>query len=162
MQLMWSKKLGLEKYNEDLINELFNLMVISKADFTIFFRKLSDMPENISFLKDCFYLPPNFELDKRWNNWLTKWHDCIKKNTYTDEISKSMKQVNPKFTWREWMIVPAYEEAEEGNYNRIKELQTIFNNPYEEQSLEIEQKYDRLKPSQFFNNGGISHYSCSS
>ena len=60
------------------------------------------------------------------------------------------------------MIVPAYEEAEKGNYSKIKELQTIFNNPYEEQSLEIEQKYDRLKPSQFFNNGGISHYSCSS
>ena len=40
-----------------------------------------------------------------------------------------MKQVNPKFTWREWMIVPAYEEAEEGNYNknkRIKFAETII------------------------------------
>ena len=35
-----------------------------------------------------------------------------------------MKQVNPKYTWREWMIVPAYEEAEEGNYSKLKELQT--------------------------------------
>ena len=73
-----------------------------------------------------------------------------------------MKKVNPKFTWREWMIVPAYEEAEEGNYKNIEELQTIFRNPYEEQSLEIEQKYNRRMPNQFFNNGGISHYSCSS
>ena len=30
MQLMWAKKLGLEKYNETLVNELFKLMVISK------------------------------------------------------------------------------------------------------------------------------------
>ena len=124
--------------------------------------RLSHIPDNISLLKDSFYLALTEDLDKKWNIWLTKWHDCMKKNGDSKKISKSMKQVNPKFTWREWMIVPAYEEAEKGNYNRIKELQTIFNHPYEEQSLEIEQKYDRLKPSQFFNNGGISHYSCSS
>ena len=28
--------------------------------------------------------------------------------------------------------------------------------------LELEQKYNRRMPNQFFNNGGISHYSCSS
>ena len=162
MQLMWAKKLGLEKCNETLTNELINLMIISKVDFTILFRKLSHIPDNISFLKESFYLPLTEELDEKWNIWLKKWQGCI--NSYNDpkKISQSMKQVNPKYTWREWMIVPAYDEAEEGNYSRIKELQTIFNNPYEEQSLEIEQKYDRLKPSQFFNNGGISHYSCSS
>ncbi len=73
-----------------------------------------------------------------------------------------MKKVNPKFTWREWTIVPAYEEAEKGNYSLIQELQSIFNNPYEEQSLEISKKYNLLKPREFFNNGGVSHYSCSS
>ena len=73
-----------------------------------------------------------------------------------------MKKVNPKFTWREWMILPVYEAAEEGDYTLIREIQSIFTNPYEEQSLEISQKYNRLKPREFFNNGGISHYSCSS
>ena len=162
MQLMWSKKLGLEKYNEDLTNELFKLMVISKADFTIFFRKLSHIPDNISFLKESFYLPLSEELDEKWNIWLKKWHGFIKNYNDPKKISQSMKQVNPKYTWREWMIVPAYEEAEEGNYNLIRELQSIFSNPYEEQDLAISQKYNRLKPREFFNNGGISHYSCSS
>ncbi len=162
MQLMWAKKLGLEEYDETLTNELFNLMVNSKADFSIFFRKLSHIPDNISFLKDSFYLPSTEELDKKWFNWLKKWQDCIKKKGDFKEISKSMKQVNPKFTWREWMIVPAYQEAEDGNYSKIKELQTIFKSPYEEQSLDIEQKYSRLRPREFFNKGGVSHYSCSS
>ena len=162
MQLMWAKKLGLEKYDETLTNELFNLMVNSKADFSIFFRKLSHIPDNISFLKDSFYLPSSEELDKKWFIWLKKWQDCIKKKGDFKEISKSMKQVNPKFTWREWMIVPAYQEAEDGNYSKIKELQTIFKSPYEEQSLDIEQKYSRLRPREFFNKGGVSHYSCSS
>ena len=70
MQLMWAKKIGLEKYEEALINELFNLMVASKTDFTIFFRKLSQLPNNISFLKESFYLPLTEELDEKWNIWL--------------------------------------------------------------------------------------------
>ena len=60
------------------------------------------------------------------------------------------------------MVVPAYEEAEKGNYNKIKELQEVFSNPYKEQSSEIDKKYNRLKPNKFFNFGGVSHYSCSS
>ena len=162
MQLMWAKKLGLENYNETLTKELFNLMFISKADYTIFFRNLSYIPDNISFLKESFYFPLTEDLEKRWDIWFKKWQNLINKDIDNKKISKSMKQVNPKFTWREWMIVPAYEEAEEGNYRNIEELQTIFRNPYEEQSLEIEQKYNRRMPNQFFNNGGISHYSCSS
>ncbi len=162
MQLMWAKKLGTEKYNDTLTNELFNLMIISKTDFTIFFRKLSNIPDDISLLKESFYLPLNEELDEKWNIWLKKWQGCIKTHNDPKKISQSMKKVNPKYTWREWMIVPAYEEAEEGNYNLIHELQSILSNPYEEQSIEISQKYNQLKPREFFNNGGISHYSCSS
>ena len=162
MQLMWAKKLGLENYNETLTKELFNLMFISKTDYTIFFRNLSYIPDNISFLKESFYFPLTEDLEKRWDIWFKKWQNLINKDIDNKEISKSMIQVNPKFTWREWMIVPAYEEAEEGNYRNIEELQTIFRNPYEEQSLEIEQKYNRRMPNQFFNKGGISHYSCSS
>ena len=60
------------------------------------------------------------------------------------------------------MVVPAYEEADKGNYKKIKELQDVFKNPYIEKPSEIDQKYNRLKPSQYFNCGGVSHYSCSS
>ena len=73
-----------------------------------------------------------------------------------------MKSLNPVYTWREWMIVPAYEDAEKGNYSKIKELQDVFSNPYIVQPKEIDQKYNLLRPSQYFNFGGISHYSCSS
>merc|ERR1711991_33776 len=63
---MWANKLGLEHYNETLINEFFNLMVISKADYTILFRKLSEIPDNLDSLKESFYLPINDELNNRW------------------------------------------------------------------------------------------------
>ena len=73
-----------------------------------------------------------------------------------------MKRVNPKITWREWLIAPAYEHAAQGDFSLIKELQAVFSNPYDGQSAGVESKYDRLKPREFFNAGGISHYSCSS
>ena len=73
-----------------------------------------------------------------------------------------MKLVNPKYTLREWFLVPAYQQADEGDYTLIKELQEIMTNPYDEQSKEIEDKYYKLKPSEFFEIAGISHISCSS
>ena len=159
---VWANKLGLEHYNETLINEFFNLMIISKADYTILFRKLSELPANLDSLKDSFYFPINDELNNKWKVWLKNWQSILKKEGNTKAKSASMKSLNPIYTWREWMVVPAYEEAEKGNYKKIKELQDVFSNPYIEQPSEIDQKYNRLKPSQYFNYGGVSHYSCSS
>jgi len=162
LKQMWANKLGLEDYNETLINEFFNLMVISKADYTILFRKLSDIPDNCDSLKDSFYSPINDDLINRWEVWLENWRSILKKEANVSAKSASMKSFNPVYTWREWLVLPAYEEAEKGNYNKIKELQDVFSNPYEEQPLDLDQKYNRLKPSKYFNYGGVSHYSCSS
>ena len=137
-------------------------MVISKADFTILFRKLSNIPDNISSLKDSFYLPIDDELNNRWEAWFKNWKSILKKEANIKAKSASMKSLNPVYTWREWMVVPAYEEAGKGNYEKIKELQVIFSNPYKEQLSDRDQTYNRLKPSQYFNCGGVSHYSCSS
>ena len=73
-----------------------------------------------------------------------------------------MKRINPKFTWREWLIAPAYKRAEQGDYSLVKEIHAVLANPYEEQSSEVDKKYNCSKPDNFFNAGGISHYSCSS
>ncbi|MEC7984366.1 MAG: hypothetical protein VX278_04330, partial [Myxococcota bacterium] len=70
--------------------------------------------------------------------------------------------INPKYAWREWLIVPAYQKAEQGDYSLIQELQAVLSNPYEEQTPAVEAKYDRLRPREYFQVGGISHYSCSS
>jgi len=73
-----------------------------------------------------------------------------------------MKRVNPAITWREWLIAPAYEQAARGDTSRIAELQALFSRPYDEPSPQLSATYDRLKPREFFNAGGISHFSCSS
>jgi uncharacterized protein YdiU (UPF0061 family) len=73
-----------------------------------------------------------------------------------------MKLVNPKYSLREWLVVPAYQQATTGNYALIRELQQVMTQPYAEQSKDVEGKYYRLKPSEFFEVGGFSYVSCSS
>ena len=162
LQTMWAAKLGLAEFNPQLFNQLIQLMSQSEVDYTIFFRELSNIPDNIVGLKKSFYADTSTTLDKEWENWLIAWRKLVIRNDNQEEISMKMKRVNPKFTWREWLIVPAYEQAQQGDYSLIKELQEVLNHPYEEQSQAIEEKYYRLKPEAFFNAGGVSHYSCSS
>ena len=162
IEAMWVKKLGLNSYNISLVNELLELMIISKTDYTVFFRRLSVIPEDLSMLKESFYMPSSEQLDARWNNWLQNWHLQLKGCNELGARSAAMQSSNPNITWREWLIAPAYEKAAQGDYSLIKELQDVFSKPYEEQSKELESKYNVMKPKQFFNLGGISHYSCSS
>ena len=162
IEAMWASKLGLISYDAALVNELLELMVLSKADYTIFFRRLSAIPEQLSALKESFYQPSSEELDGRWTHWLQRWRERITEGGDTNATSEAMKSVNPKFTWREWLIAPAYEQAAQGDHSLIQELQEVFSHPYDELSAELEATYDRLKPREFFNAGGVSHYSCSS
>lgn len=162
IEAMWVKKLGLNSFNSSLVNELLELMIISKIDYTVFFRRLSVIPEDLSMLKESFYMPSSEQLDARWNNWLQNWHLQLKGCNDLGARSAAMQSSNPNITWREWLIAPAYEKAAQGDYSLIKELQDVFSNPYKEQSKELESKYNVMKPKQFFNLGGISHYSCSS
>ncbi|MCP9800246.1 YdiU family protein [Synechococcus sp. RedBA-s] len=162
IEAMWASKLGLISYDAALVNELLELMVASKVDYTIFFRRLSAIPEQLSALKESFYLPSSEQLDGQWTQWLQRWRHQVTISGDLSATSAAMKRVNPAVTWREWLIAPAYEQAAQGDYSLVRELQEVFSHPYAALPAELEATYDRLKPREFFNAGGVSHYSCSS
>jgi uncharacterized protein YdiU (UPF0061 family) len=174
MEAMWAAKLGLEAFDAGLFSELEALMVHTQIDYTIFFRELSMLPDTMEPLQKSFYLGARYKadseaLDKRWLGWLEKWKtlnrmgDTKAASFLTREaLSKQMKLVNPKYTLREWFLAPAYQQAALGNYSLVRELQDVITQPYDEQSMDIEQKFYKLKPFEFFEAGGVSHYSCSS
>jgi uncharacterized protein YdiU (UPF0061 family) len=163
---MWASKLGLQTFNASLFNELVTLMIETSVDYTIFFRELSTVPEDIAPLTKSFYGDSvlNEKILKRWSEWLEKWRSLVDATSpeSREKLSKQMKTMNPKYTLREWFLVPAYQQATHGDYTLIKELQDVMTNPYAEQSKEIEEKYYREKPSEFFEIAGISHITCSS
>ena len=177
MEQMWAAKLGLGTFHPDLFSELQTLMVQTPVDYTIFFRELSGVPEDIGPLKKSFYQNSTHEadpegMDQRWSAWLAKWKSLIGSASATDpnaaplrsreERSRQMKLVNPKYSLREWFVMPAYQQASMGNYALLRELQEVMTQPYAEQSKAVEGKYYKLKPLEFFAVGGLSHVSCSS
>jgi len=177
MEKMWAAKLGIGTFHQALFSELATLMVQTPVDYTVFFRQLSTVPDDIGLLKKSFYKGSAFEtdlegMDKRWAEWLTKWKMLAGIVSTTDatatpprareELSQQMKLVNPKYSLREWFVVPAYQQAAAGNYSLVRELQDVMTQPYAEQSKDVEEKYYRLKPLELFGVGGSSYYSCSS
>lgn len=175
MEKMWAAKLGLDKFNPPLFRDLAELMMQAPVDYTLFFRELSAVPDDIGPLKKSFYKSPAYEanpegLNERWSVWLARWQALVSinnsENTATvrnrDELSSQMKRVNPTYSLREWHLVPAYEQAATGDYGLLRELQDVMTQPYAEQSQDIADKYYRLKPLELFGVGGASHYSCSS
>ena len=159
---MWQRKLGLAEHSPELVGELLQLCVDSAADYTMVFRELSAIPEQVATLKRSFYRPSDHQIDQRWMNWLQRWRHQLERNSDLSETSRSMQLTNPAITWREWLIAPAYEQAADGDYSLVHELQQVFAKPYESLPLELAARYDQLRPEEFFNAGGISHYSCSS
>lgn len=174
MEKMWAAKLGLDTFDEALFSELVALMMQTSVDYIIFFRELSKLPDDIEPLKKSFYQNPTYKLDPeainhRWAEWFAKWKALIVEANMTgirpfsqEALSSQMKRVNPKYSLREWFVVPAYQQAKQGDYSLILELQQVMTNPYDEQSNEIAEKYYRLKPQAFFEVGGLVYYSCSS
>ena len=159
LEAMWTRKLGLASYDDDLLKDLLQLLASSRADYTLAFRQLSELPEQVEALKPSFYLPIDAELEQRWTTWLQRWREQL---SDPEAARAAMRQANPQITWREWLIAPAYERAAEGDLSLIQELQTVFRDPYAIPPAELAATYDRLKPREFFNAGGLSHYSCSS
>jgi uncharacterized protein YdiU (UPF0061 family) len=159
---MWGQKLGLAVPESALVKRLFELMQTSAADFTILFRELSALPTSSASLQRSFGLAPNTAQQEQWTQWLKDWHQQLSQTGTPADISAQMRQINPKYTWREWLVAPAYQAAEQGDYTLVKELQTIFNNPYDEQSESVAHRFDQPRPAALAFAGGISHYSCSS
>lgn len=162
LENMWTEKLGLEQYDSELFVELLQLMVKSSVDYNMLFRELSHIPNSVEDLAKCFYQELLEENKSLWNNWLKKWRVAVNADEHADKLTAKMLSVNPKYTWREWLVVPAYKQAEQGDYSLIHELQQVLEKPYDEQSKEIEDKFYRLRPAEFLLAGGVSHYSCSS
>ena len=163
LQKMWIAKLGIERFDEAFLRELQILMIRTHLDYTIFFRELSKVPKEFEALKKSFYqdISNNATMEQGWLAWFEKWKS-LTRATNPDELSKKMKQVNPKYTLREWFLVPAYQQAQAGDYTLINELQEVMNKPYDEHSIEVEKRYYRLKPAELFQRAGVSFVSCSS
>lgn len=163
---VFAAKLGLPSpaATEALVQPLLQLMVDTRVDYTLFFRELSHLPEDLEPLRASFYPNPKGVDESAWKAWLQDWRAALELDDERtpERVAAQMKRVNPKFILREWHLVPAYQRAAQGDYSLVRELQTVMTQPYAEQDEDTARKYYALKPASFFGMGGVSHMSCSS
>ena len=164
LQTMWASKMGLVEFDAALFSDLISLMQRARVDYTMFWRALSDIPTEIEPLVSTFYAEPTDELLVAWGSWLGRWRAMLgdRVTSDRDQLSSEMKRVNPRYTWREWLVVSAYEHAERGDYELVRELQSFYRAPYAEQDNAIAAASDQKRPIEFAGVGGVAHYSCSS
>ena len=176
---MRRKKLGLREWNESLDESLWKPIyeVLVGVDYTIFFRQLSNSNLDPKIMREADnqdilrpVLPAIYDVDsipdeKKFAiaSWIRKWLlelDRQESNREGSMIEREslMKNANPKYIPREWMLKEAYDAAESGNLALVHNLQELFASPYDEH-VKFEREYYRLTPKKYRRKGGVSFYS---
>jgi uncharacterized protein YdiU (UPF0061 family) len=121
-----------------------------------------------------FYDPLTDEHREALLSWLGKWHKCLvcshrnpMSMSNADSIlppEERMRNANPKYTLREWMLVDAYTKANgskfvPGDYSLVHELYELCKDPYGEGTQEFHDKYYRRAPDESLRAGGTAFMS---
>ncbi|KAL9258496.1 adenylyltransferase SelO-like protein [Drosera capensis] len=166
-QAIMTRKLGLAKYNKELISKLLSNLAVDKVDYTNFFRLLSNIEGNPSIPESELLVPLKAvlldmgkERKEAWIGWLKTYIQELADSGISDEERKtSMNSVNPKYILRNYLCQSAIDAAEQGDFEEVRRLLKVMERPYDEQpGME---KYARLPPAWAY-RPGVCMLSCSS
>jgi len=161
---IFCQKMGLSTSNSNadaLWETLESLMRVSRVDWTLFWRQLSYMVDQFPLdsqdygnmldkligdqdsTTSPFYEPLSSKHRADYISWIEQWRNALQEEQEQDlsVIGNHMKQVNPKYVLREWMLVDAYTAAAKGDESVLKELYELIQRPYEEGAQEEQNKY---------------------
>lgn len=166
-QAIMTRKLGLPKYNKQLIGKLLNNMAVDKVDYTNFFRLLSNIKADPNIPEDEMLIPLKSvlldigqERKEAWTSWVQIYIEELVESGISDEERKaSMNSINPKYVLRNYLCQSAIDVAEGGDFEEVRRLLKVMERPYDDQpGME---KYARLPPAWAY-RPGVCMLSCSS
>ncbi|KAL6976720.1 hypothetical protein U1Q18_025506 [Sarracenia purpurea var. burkii] len=166
-QAIMTRKLGLPKYNKQLISKLLNNMAVDKVDYTNFFRLLSNIKADTSIPEQELLVPLKAvlldmgkERKEAWTSWVQSYTEELSASGILDEERKAlMDSVNPKYIPRNYLCQSAIDAAEQGDFEEVRRLLKVLERPYDNQpGMEI---YARLPPAWAY-RPGVCMLSCSS
>jgi len=154
---LFCAKLGFSEVREGddaLIQSWLELMAIEKVDYTNCMRSLcnTNIENNVVPARDYFRDTNAFD------NWFKRYKVRLQNQPVTDrERQQQMKQVNPKYILRNYLVQRAIERAQfHADYSEVNCLLKLLYKPYDEQ-LEFE-SYATAPPD----SGKHLEISCSS
>lgn len=83
-QAIMTRKLGLPKYNKQLISKLLNNMAVDKVDYTNFFRSLSNVKTDLSVPEEELLIPLKAVLLDMGKERKEAWISWVK--SYIEEV----------------------------------------------------------------------------
>lgn len=166
---MMASKLGLDKLragDQDLILNLENILGTIQPDMTIFYQQLMDVDSEfqntidlLNFFEDSLYSEPEEEEAQKLMAIINAYVQRIEANECSREESrKKMKEANPRFILRNYLLHEAIEELETGNRTLFDKLQDAIKEPYSDKFDEFLVK----RPDWASQKAGCSMLSCSS
>ena len=120
-------KLGLSQAAPfEIITDCLSLLAEQKADFTLFFRKLTQVANG----EDHAILVEMFADEVAINEWLKQWTGA----TNASPDVAAMKTANPILIPRNHRVEQAIQSAYQGDYAPFKRMVDALAEPYEERS----------------------------
>lgn len=155
---------GAEEHRR-LLRDLFPLLVRAGLDHTLFFRTLARVdPRDPSPepLEIAAYSAREWGVHRdEIGAWLRRWGGAVCAGGEDPGIRVArMNRTNPGFILRNWIAQTAIDEAEAGAPERIRQLLTLAEDPWQEP--ESYGEFGRRAPDWAFDRPGCSMLSCSS
>jgi uncharacterized protein YdiU (UPF0061 family) len=132
-------KLGLLSAREDdraLATELLEQLASNRVDYTLFFRTLCDVVEDVSAEARLASL---FEQPEGYHSWAEKWRYRLAKDPSVPATrAAAMRRANPAFIPRNHRIEQAIAAATRGDYAPFETLVRVLARPYEDQPAHVD------------------------
>jgi protein adenylyltransferase len=162
-----AQKLGLASLDrpgdDQLTGELFEALGEAETDFTIFFRRLADVPlegaEALATLRPAFY--DEQAPRPRLAAWLARYGARVRdEGIALAGRAGRMQRANPKYVFRNYLAQQAIDALQGGDAAPLERLMRVLEHPYDEQP-EHEALAAR-RPEWARHKAGCSALSCSS
>ncbi len=174
---MWRAKTGLvgtgyDVAADEVVAELFELLVATETDMTIFFRRLADIESTgaatrsdddlVAPLADAYYLDgAAAEVTAATATWLRRYCELAARAPGSDEDRRAaMNAVNPNYVLRNYLAQLAIDAAERDDFEPVVELLDVLRTPYAE--IDGRRSFAEPRPDWARNRPGCSQLSCSS
>ena len=172
---MYAAKLGFDHMRDEqdveCLNNLFETLMLTETDMTIFFRRLSEFKKNgeysdediIQILEPAYYQTNELggELKVKVVNWVNGYLKRLAGQEIGDQQrTAKMNQTNPKYVLRNYLAQQAIDKATAGDFSEIDRLLEVMRNPYDEQPQF--ESYNSKRPEWARTKAGCSMLSCSS
>jgi uncharacterized protein YdiU (UPF0061 family) len=160
-----SAKLGLsgkEPGDEELGRDVLSALMETETDFTLFFRRLAQVPlegsdeELLAPLAPAFYDPASAH--PQLLAWLRRY--TARARAEGPARIERMKGVNPKFVFRNYLAQQAIDALQAGDASQLERLMRLLERPYDEQPGNEE--FAAGRPEWARHKAGCSALSCSS